>query len=365
MNILHYCNNIDIKYGGPSRSVVSLCNALTALNINISLLTQFRHSIPINDNVKLMNFGSGHLVIRFFLFFRYTYTSLKQADLIHIHGIWDFFHVVLVLWCLITRKAYVLQPRGMLEPWSLEQNKIPKLIIFHLIEKYIARNSQGIICTSNLEKENIEALKFDAPTFILENGAYLPLFDKHPLQERNQTMKRFLFLSRIHEKKGIEDLINAFVEFKVVCANAKLTIAGNGEDKYVKYIKDKIKPYNDFIDYIGPVTDAEKVKIYAEHSFFVLPTFSENFGIVILEALTCGLPILTTFESSWVNLEVDNLGFLIKPNKSSIYLGLKRMSELSVSEYEELSTSAKIYSGTYDWSKIAKKAYLIYGSCYE
>ena len=106
--------------------------------------------------------------------------------------------------------------------------------------------------------------------------------------------------------------------------------------------------------------DNDKVSLFNNHDFFILPTFSENFGIVLLESLTCGLPIITTKESSWADIEKENLGFLIEANENSILNGLKKIIKLKSIQYRKLCVSSKKYATKYNWVNISKTAKKIY-----
>jgi glycosyltransferase involved in cell wall biosynthesis len=121
-----------------------------------------------------------------------------------------------------------------------------------------------------------------------------------------------------------------------------------------------IKNYPNNIKYIGEILDNDKVSLFNNHDFFILPTFSENFGIVLLESLTCGLPIITTKESSWADIEKENLGFFIEANENSIVNCLKKVIKIKPSQYKKLSISSKNYAAKFDWINISKTAKKIY-----
>lgn len=360
MQILHYCSSIDIKYGGPSRSVVLLCNQLSFSRNKVYLFSRFQESIEINNKVNIVNFYAEGFIGRIILFCQYLFFKANRIDTVHIHGIWDLYHVILMLFCLFKKIPYFVQPRGMLEPWSLKQRRILKFIIFNVIEKPLLRFSKGIITTSELEKYNITKLQINVPLFLLPNGPYLPNIKQTTQKQKYRRLKRILFFSRIHEKKGIEVLISAFSKLIKDYPEMQLTIAGNGQTNYVNYIASLIKICSSNIRYIGKVLDHDKVKLYNDHDFFVLPTYSENFGIVLLEAITCGLPLLTTKESSWTEIEKDNLGFLIEANEKSILKGLKKVIKLQPSEYRNLCNNCKKYAKDFDWVCISQKALQIY-----
>ncbi len=117
--------------------------------------------------------------------------------------------------------------------------------------------------------------------------------------------KTLLFLSRIHHKKGIELLLEAWQRIgKQLRSNWKINIAGNGESNYINNINQLITKKNlvGEIEIIGPKFGEDKIRTYRQADLFVLPTYSENFGIVVAEALAYGIPVITTKGTPWEEL---------------------------------------------------------------
>ena len=164
-----------------------------------------------------------------------------------------------------------------------------------------------------MEVDSIRNLGFKNPIAMIPNGINLSEFSTQiPL--KCTSPKKILFLSRIHIKKGIEHLIEAWqlidVELK---KDWKIEIVGNGDENYIQSLKNLIisESMQEQIEIKKPVFGLEKITLFREASLFVLPTFSENFGIVIAEALASFTPVITTKGTPWGDLEKTNCGWWI------------------------------------------------------
>ena len=122
----------------------------------------------------------------------------------------------------------------MLEPWPLQQSSFKKKVYRHLFLDKMLKNASCIHATSALEANNIRNLGFKNPIAIIPNGIDLkeyPVYNK-----KNKSTKKLLFLSRIHPKKGVENLIIAFSKIDLEYTDDwEVEIIGNGEKNYIKY----------------------------------------------------------------------------------------------------------------------------------
>ena len=123
-----------------------------------------------------------------------------------------------------------------------------------------------------------------------------------------------MFLSRIHKKKGIEYLIDCWAELHDKYKDWNIVIAGNGDELYINQLKELVakNKLKNSIKIIPSVYGEEKHKLYCESSLFVLPSYSENFGMVVAEAMSCGVPVITTTGTPWEILNSLKIGWCIK-----------------------------------------------------
>jgi glycosyltransferase involved in cell wall biosynthesis len=145
-----------------------------------------------------------------------------------------------------------------------------------------------------------------------------------------------LFMSRLEYKKGVEQFLSAL---HILQNNSisfpSVYIAGAGKADYIDRVKKQICDLglNERVTMLGRVDGEEKMNLLCKASLFVLPTFSENFGIVIAEALYSGVPVLTTVQSSWVDLDLRGIGYSLPSNEPKL-LGVYIAEHFALSKSE-------------------------------
>ena len=187
-------------------------------------------------------------------------------------------------------------------PWALEQSKFKKKIYTSLIERRNLNSAAAIHCTTEEEAQNVRDFGIKNPTFTVPLGVEIsPSIVNAKTKLRNlykisSETPILLFLSRINYKKRPDLIIQALAEIAKENKNFYLIIAGSGELEYVNKIKNLVKHYNleDYVSFAGFVTGEDKDLLLQGSDIFLLPSFSENFGIVVAEAMIAGLPVITT-----------------------------------------------------------------------
>ena len=220
--------------------------------------------------------------------------------------------------------------------------------------------SNLIHCASKLEEKNILKLGKSLKTKVMPYGI-LNKFIKKKI-EKKKINKKAIFFSRIHKKKGIENLINAWM--KVNNSHWCLDIYGPVEDKkYLQQLKLSIKK-NDNIRILNPIYDTnKKFKIFEKYDFMILPTFSENFGFIILESLARGLPVLTTKNTPWDDIKKKNLGWISSNSKLSLIKILKKIFYVSKKDnnyFYVKSKNAISYAHNFGWNLVSKQYVNVY-----
>jgi len=337
LKIAHFIQSIDISTGGPARSVTHLIEKILSISNNKILLFSSKSMNPI-----LNKFKNNEGVVHFFKInwsynLKFSQDLLKEVNLFHGHGLWQ---LPVHKMSIISRKSnipYIITPRGMLEPWSLKQSKCKKKLAMLLFQNKDLKNASCIHATAQMEVENIRKLGFKNPIAMIPNGVNIDEFpNETPIKINNP--KKILFLSRIHKKKGIENLIQAWKLIDIEKRKSwMIEIVGNGEPDYINMLKKRIfkENLNDQIIIKKPVYGNDKIKLFREASLFVLPSFSENFGIVIAEALASFTPVITTKGTPWMDLQTYKCGWWIEigvlPLKNNLEEALlKSNTELKV-----------------------------------
>lgn len=307
MKVLTFIQDIDNTHGGPSRSVPMLVKGLAEVGVDITLMT-FRsedmntHALErMSAKLKVLKSGISSEEIE-------EYILAEKFDLIQMQSMWaKSYHQV----AQIAHKhniPYLITPRGMLEPWSLSQKKWKKKLALMLYQMKDLQRAACIFTTAEMEAQHVRELGVKAPMSVIPNGIETDGYACRTSMDG--VKKQILFLSRVHVKKGIEILIESFNKLRAESLEFRdwtVVIVGNGEEEYIESLKLRVKSLEleDCIKILPPVFGEAKTKLYQESSLFCLPSYSENFGMVIAEAMSCGVPAITTNGTPWQLLNGD------------------------------------------------------------
>ena len=253
----------------------------------------------------------------------------SACDIIHFHGLWQPRFRALGLRCESESIPYVVSPHGMLEPWAWRHRWWKKVPYYFLFERRFLAAASGILATSHLEKKNLERF-----------GAYrtidvIPLSTTTAHEPGYITARRklgwadsefvLLFLSRLHQKKGLHLLFLALRKLAVFKLPLRVAVVGDGSKSYKQRLARFIhlnRTSLPTIEFFGPIWGPEKWLFLQGADLFCLPTFSENFGFVILEACQVGTPVLTTVKTPWQAL-LQAWGYpVVRPSTDAIVGGL-------------------------------------------
>jgi len=237
--------------------------------------------------------------------------EVKRFDLVHLHETWTFPVWAGAYWCRRRSIPYVITPRGTLDTWSINQKYIKKKIYFTCLGRYIYENAALIHYTAAPEQKNIsQKISFKAKgTVIVPNPLDLREFEALPPPGRFR--ERFaigsdqpivLFLGRLHPKKGLELLIRSFGDLGH--PRAMLALVGPDEGGYQQGLQHLVSELGlrERVVFTGPLTGSDKLAAFRDSSIFALPSYQENFGMVVAEAMAAGLPVII---SEHVNIADD------------------------------------------------------------
>jgi glycosyltransferase involved in cell wall biosynthesis len=338
MKVGFVIENYYPSYGGPYSAIKDTIKELSKNNkIKIKLI--YKNDKNGKNNINLVK-------------------EIKNLDICHFYGGWTYFYLKASVIALILKKKIIFHPFGIFEPWSMNQKKFKKKIAWFLYQKYILKKSDLIHCVSEMEKKNLLKLNRNFKTIVLPYGISSKFITT---KIKKNFKKKALFFSRLHPKKGLRDLIKAWIEL-----NDRywiLDIVGPCEDKeYYNNLLNMIKKNNNYnINLLNPVfSNAEKKKLFANYDFFVLPTKNDPFGIVILESLSRGLPVLTNDNTPWSDIKYFNAGWFIHDNYLSLKLVLKKIFNTPKEEFYVKSKNAIKLSKNFEWKNLSKEYISMY-----
>jgi len=265
-------------------------------------------------------------------------------DVIHIHGMWSPYLAAFALTANRNRIPYVVAPHGMLEPWSLTVRSVRKSLALKSYQGQILARAAAIHATSNMEAENIRKLKIgNAPVFVIPNAVEEP-----PQASADEAVtvggkKVLLFLSRIHEKKGLDILLQAWNEIRP--ADWRLLIVGGGEARYLERLK-QFCASNDVpdVEFVSHVEGRARELVFRSASAFVLPTYSENFGNVVAEALIRGVPVITTTGTPWSAIVEKKCGWYVNPTINELKQVIAEATVTDVQTLKQMGARGRDYA---------------------
>lgn len=330
MKVLVIINSIDVSHGGTSRSSTAVISELSRRFPYIEIMLITRSS----ENPIISNFKSTNAQIIFcknLIFGLYQNLRLiKQVDVIHVQGLWSIFPTLFgIIAKVISGASLIVSPRGMLETWSLKQGELKKKLALFTYQGYLFRLTDTFHVTADEESKSLSMIVPKNRNVVIPNGIHTSSFRdaNHLLNSEERTI---LFLSRIHQKKGIEMLVNAWDSLASNWPNWKVRIVGDGDKTYIESLKRLIIKKNvTNITVEGPLYGEDKIEAYASCDLFVLPTYSENFGIVIAEALASSVPVVTTTGTPWSEIATWNCGEYIEPNLNALINALEKWMEFT------------------------------------
>ncbi|MBZ9731290.1 glycosyltransferase [Salegentibacter sp. JZCK2] len=360
MKILHFIGSIDKNSGGTA-TYIQLLSAELIRYTDLVVVTS-RTSNPLElKGVKVYELDLG--LSRWWSLKKEFEKILKSEnpDMVHINGIWDPQNWLFQQVCIKQKIKVLLSPHGMLEPYILKRNFLKKRLALGLYQKKAIQSVDYLHATASAELSNIRNMGFKKPAKIIANGLDISEIKKKESALSKSPYLNILFLSRIHPKKGIELLIDAVSQLKNEKFN--VIIAGEGDQNYIQnLIKLSIaKEVYHKIRFLGGVYGQDKWELYKKANLFVLPTYSENFGIVIIEALAAGVPVITTKGTPWKELETYDCGWWIDLSVENLSTALHQAIYTSREELICMGQRGrKLVEEKYDNKVVAKEMFEFY-----
>jgi glycosyltransferase involved in cell wall biosynthesis len=377
LSIIQSVTCINEATGGPAVSVTELAASLARLGhrsrvvaLDYPELGPARSASPAETTLHRVPFLARRVAdwspgLRRLL----SKEARAGADIVHNHGLWLFPNRYAMLAAQAAGIPLVISPRGMLEPWARQRGRLKKWIAWRLFEGTNIRSAAAFHATSAGEARSIRACGVRAPIAIIPNGvAESMLVQGSEIPARSLVpgggdRRYVLFMSRLHPKKGIEMLLAAWKAIQFEHADLSLLVAGPDLDSYRPVLERRARELGvaDTVTFHGPIDGEEKSATLTHAEVFVLPSFSENFGIVIAEALAHGAPVITTTGTPWQSLELNQCGWWIDPNVDALVGALRKALALSRQERQDYAERGKALArNTCSWDAIARDTVSFY-----
>ena len=368
--VLHTIASLKRSSGGTSTVVPALCSKLGSSGATVFLLTQdWPDSSDLNilPDPKYVQMKMAQasfypkLGIPYSPFYSQAVADLcknKCIRIIHDNGLWLPSNHAAARVARRFRTPLVIQPHGMLEPWAMNHRAWKKGLAWKLYQRRDIESAALLVATSVQEAESIRKVGLRQPIAVIPNGIDLPEWKERPFREARGRFA--LFLSRIHPVKGLMNLVTAWA--RVRPKGWRLVLAGPDEGNHRHEIEMAVQEVGLEKDilFIGPVEGAGKEKLYQEADLFILPTHSENFGVVVAEALAYGVPVITTKGAPWEGLVTHRCGWWVDVGVEPLADAVREATELSDVERRAMGERGRRYAEQFEWARIAEQMLAVY-----
>jgi glycosyltransferase involved in cell wall biosynthesis len=353
--ILRIISSLNPEYGGPPAAIVDSTIALNRIGFKVDIVT---HDNKESQFVKIKNttihnmgpslLGDYNLN---FKFTKWLIQNRSKYDLFIVHGLWQFNTLAARLFL---KKKYYVFVHGQLDP-SYKKfffNKIKKIIYWNLIEKKNLKDSKFILLTNKKEKDllndtyvNTKGLKKK----VVGYGILEPKYDtskvKKIFYKKFKSLKDkdfYIYLGRFHNKKGCEIIMNAVKYFSLRKKPINVLMCGSN-NIYKKYLQKISKDLNIEKNIIWSNFLKNDIKLGAllSSKAMLLPSYGENFGVALVEAMACGIPVLTTNKVNIYNYIIkNNAGYISSPNNVNFIKIINKFENLKKSNITQLKKNA-------------------------
>jgi glycosyltransferase involved in cell wall biosynthesis len=288
---------------------------------------------------------------------------VDQFDVIHLHGVWD--PLIYAVGALAAKrgKPFVLTPHGMLDPWALAQKRWKKRPALALGYRRMLNDAAFLHFLNADERALAERLHFTSPTRVLPNGIFLEEFD--PLPDKGAFRaaipeiagaRLVLFLGRLHYKKGLDFLADAFAIVSREFADAHLVVAGP-DDGVKASFESQIARLGiaDRVHLVGPIYAAQKLAALRDCDCFCLPSHQEGFSVAIIEAMACEAPVVITPGCHFPDVSSSRAGIIAELDAPAIAAAIGTILRNAQAAAKMGKNGRELVVERFTWPKIARQ----------
>jgi len=361
MHVLFTIHSLLKKGGGTSAVVQNFSGELSTIGVDVTILTHEpangeAEAFPNKGNVRLVYVPSNGKDV-WGTEFRRRMNSLMEhqpVDLVQDFGLWLSSNHASASLARQRGVPYLNAVSGMLAKWALQHRSFKKKIAWWL---YQLRDLQGAALLTASSAQELVDVHHQLPgkeIAVIPNGIEFPFFQKERRPDNDRKLRNVVFLGRIHPVKGLMNLVEAWAMIRP--KGWRCIIAGPNEAGYQAVLEEKILKYGlgDSFEFPGLMDSEQKWKLLADANLFVLPSYTENFGISAAEALAASVPVITTIGTPWKDLVEYKCGWWIEVGSAPLASALTEAMGLSEASRIEMGLrGCKLVQQRYNWNRIA------------
>jgi len=363
MKVLHSISSLNLNSGGPSLSVWSLVTGLRSLSIDANIVTYESRE----GSDKMIGEGSFLKTLSSPRFRRFGYSASlnnflqnTSHEIFHGNGLWQYPVHAMAKTARKKNKPYVISPRGMLYPEALQNSAWFKKLAMLFYQKKDLKKATVLHATCKQELEHIRQLGFTNPVAVIPNSIDIKIPGKQAKPENQK--KRVGYIGRFDPIKNIENLIKAWSETGKYEPGWELVLMGDGETSYkasLVRLVEKLDIKN--IVFTGFLNGEEKETALQSLNYLVLPSKSENFGMVVPEALIREIPVIASKGTPWEELNTYNAGWWIDIGVQPLVETLHETLNLSEEQRQQMGQNGrKLVEEKYSIEAVAAQMIQLY-----
>lgn len=344
MKVLHVSPSFypTTAYGGTIRSSYGLCRGLVELGCSVRVLTTDtdglgrKLKVPNDHDVRV----DGLCVRYCHKLFRHSISVdllrvlreyIEWSDAVHLIAVYSFPTLPTLSYCRLLRKPMLWSPRGSLQRWDGSTRVRLKFLWEQVCRTLVLKDKVVLHTTSQYEAVQSQNRFPGVRTVIVRNGVELP---KNIRKTDSKGQLRITYLGRLHPIKGTECLLDACQMLDADCEPWHLNIAGSGQAEYVNSLLAKVAQLGlaSRVDFLGEVSGEAKENLFGESDVLVVPSYVENFGIVIAEALAHALPVIAGKGTPWEGLETNGCGLWVENDPKALVAAIRKIRHMPLGE---------------------------------
>ena len=337
------------KAAGTSVFCGEVCNCLVAAGHDVTIAVANQKAAdcyPLDPRVTTVSIS-------------YLLQSCARLDfdLIHIHALWSPILHKVANWARANKIPIVWSPHGMLTPWAMNNKWLKKRLGWWLYQRWDLAKADLLHATAESEVEDVRRMGLKNKVIVAPLGVKIDESVEHVKRAGGERV--LLFVSRVQKKKGLVNLVKAWAELPGDLKRSwKVRIVGPDQENHTAELKslcNELGVVQDF-EFVGSRYGAALQNEYALADLFVLPTYSENFGSVVIEALAHKIPVITTKGAPWAELETQRCGWWINIGVEPLVMSLKGALSMSDRERREMGCRGRVLvEDKYTWNAVVEK----------
>lgn len=383
MKVLHVIPSVNPALGGPTQVALNLVKALRKYGVDAEIATTNDNGlqlldVPLNqrieyEQVPVWFFPRFLPPMKEFIFSTsltgWLWQHIREYDIVDNHYLFSYASTCAGAIARCQGVPYTVRTIGQLSPWALAHSRLKKQIYNFLIERHNLNQAAAIHCTSSGEAEDVRKFGLKTPIITLPLGVNQPLDYPDAQQKLRQlygispTTPIVLLLARLHPVKRPELLIQALSQLVGQNYDFHLILAGSGEPDYLTQLKNLVASLGlaSRISMPGFVTGQDKELLLQGSDIFVLPSFTENFGIAIAEAMAVGLPVIVTSDVR-ISPEIAQAeaGLVVKGEVDALSNAISQLLTYPSLRYQLGENGKRLVRHRYCWNAIAQQLTSVY-----